>query len=167
MMVALNEGGTLDNVAPGVDFFHKLKLKGNFLSLAATNATVTALKTPVVLDWEYLSRAHVTDIPTWQVVVPGTTVLGSYFAQAINKEAPHPAAARLWEEYLFSTEGQNEWLRSGARPVELEAMQGAGTVDPEAIAGLPAVSGTPLFMTPAQAAVARTYLATHWAKAVG
>jgi putative spermidine/putrescine transport system substrate-binding protein len=167
MMVALNEGGTLDNIAPGVDFFHKLKLKGNFLALHATQNTVVALQTPVVLDWEFISRTHTTSIATWQVVVPGTQILGSYYVQAINKDAPHPAAARLWEEYLYSTTGQNEWLRAGVRPVELAAMQTTGMLDPTAYAALPATTGLALFMTPTQAAAARTYLATTWAKAVG
>jgi putative spermidine/putrescine transport system substrate-binding protein len=167
MMVALNEGGTLDNIAPGVDFFHKLKVKGNFLAVHATQSTVEALQTPVVLDWEFISRTHAANITTWQVVVPGQQILATYFVQAINKDAPDPAAARLWEEYLYSTESQNEWLRAGMRPVELAAMQTAGTIDPTAYSALPQVTGTPLFLTPTQAAAARTYLATAWTKAVG
>ena len=167
MMMALNNGGTLDNIAPGVAFFHQLKLKGNFLAAVhATQSTVTSFQTPVVLDWEFLSRVHTTEIATWQVIVPGEQVLGVYYAQAINKDAPHPAAARLWEEYLYSTTGQNEWLRGGVRPVELAAMQTTGTIDPTAAEALPQTTGTPLFLTPSQAAAARVYLAANWAKAV-
>jgi putative spermidine/putrescine transport system substrate-binding protein len=167
MMVALNEGGSLDNIAPGVDWFHKLRLKGNFLGVHATQSTIKALQTPLVIDWEFTSRAHTNDITTWQVVVPGVALLATYYAQAINKTAPHPAAARLWEEYLYSTDGQNEWLKAGLRPVELAAMQTTGRIDPVAAAALPTVQGTPLFMSPAQVTAARTYLATSWAKAVG
>ena len=61
----------------------------------------------------------------WKVFVPQNAVLGGYYAQAINKDAPHPAAARLWEEFLYSqaaTGGQNLWLKGGARPVEQAAM---------------------------------------------
>ena len=167
MMVALNEGGTLDNIAPGVAFFHNLKAKGNFLATHATQSSVNALQTPVVFDWEFLSRAHTTTITTWQVIVPGSQILGVYYAQAINADAPHPAAARLWEEYLYSVTGQNTWLRAGLRPVELAAMETTGTVDPTAYAALPATTGTPLFLTPTQITSARAYLATTWAKAVG
>jgi len=167
MMVALNVGGSLDNIGPGVSFFHQLRLKGNFLGVHATQNTVKALQTPVVLDWEFASRAHTNDITTWQVVVPGVALLATYYAQAISSTAPHPAAARLWEEYLYSTDGQNEWLRAGLRPVELAAMQTTGKMDPAAAAALPQVQGTPLFMSPAQVTAARTYLATSWAKAVG
>jgi putative spermidine/putrescine transport system substrate-binding protein len=109
---------------------------------------------------------HTADIPTWQVIVPGTQVLGMYYAQAISATAPHPAAARLWEEYVYSTIGQNEYLRAGLRPVELAAMQTKGTIDPTAQEALPAVAGTPLFLTPAQVTAAHTYLAANWAKAI-
>ena len=44
-------------------------------------------------------------------------VVAGYYVQAINKDAPHPAAARLWQEFLYSDEGQNLWLKGGARPV--------------------------------------------------
>ena len=50
-----------------------------------------------------------------------------YYFQAINKDAPHPAAARLWQEFLYSDEGQNLWLKGGARPVRADAMVKAGT----------------------------------------
>jgi putative spermidine/putrescine transport system substrate-binding protein len=124
-------------------------------------------ETPVVFDWDYLSAAHVTDVPTWKVFVPSDAVLGGYYAQAINKDAAHPAAARLWEEYLFSDEGQNLWLKGGARPVRMEAMTSAGTVDKTAAAALPQVSGTPQFLSEEQNTKAKDVLASTWAKAIG
>ena len=63
----------------------------------------------------------------WKVVVPDDAVVAGYYFQAINKDAPHPAAARLWEEFLYSDEGQNLWLAGGARPVRADAMVKAGT----------------------------------------
>ena len=122
--------------------------------------------TPVVFDWDYLSTSHGKDVPTWKIFVPSNAVLGGYYAQAVNKAAPHPAAARLWEEYLYSTEGQNLWLKGGARPVEMDAMTKAGTIDTAAAAALPQVQGTPQFMTDAQATAAGAYLSANWAKAI-
>ncbi len=106
-------------------------------------------------------------MPTWKVFVPSNAVLGGYYAQAINKAAPHPAAARLWEEYLYSDEGQNLWLKGGARPVRMDAMTKAGTIDATAAAALPQVTGAPVFLSPDQATAAKTYLASNWAKAIG
>jgi len=166
MMASLANGGSLDDISKGVDFFHQLKQKGNFVPVQATTATVKNGTTPVVFDWDYLSAAHGTDVPTWKVFVPNNAVLGGYYAQAISKTAPHPAAARLWEEYLYSDEGQNLWLKGLARPVRMAAMQKAGTIDQTAAAALPPVTGTPVFLSADQATAAKTYLASHWATAI-
>ncbi len=166
MMVNLAESGSLTNVAAGVDYFHRLKVAGNLIRGVATEGTVKSGATPVVFDWEYLSAAHVNDVPTWKVFVPQYPTLGSYFAQAINKNAPHPAAARLWEEYVYSDEGQNLWLRGGARPVRLPAMLRSGTVESLDNPVLPYVEGTPIMMTAGQVTAARSYLTAHWNAAV-
>lgn len=166
MMANLAEGGTLSDISKGVDFFHRLKQAGNFVPVQATTATVKNGTTPVVFDWDYLSAAHGTDVPTWKVFVPSNAILGGYYAQAISKTAPHPAAARLWEEYLYSDEGQNLWLKGLARPVRMAAMQKSGKIDAAAAAALPPVNGTPVFLSADQATAAKTYLAAHWAQAI-
>src|SRR5690348_16594413 len=166
MMANLAEGGTLDDISKGVDFFHRLKQAGNFVPVQATTATVKNGTTPVVFDWDYLSAAHGTDVPSWKVFVPSNAILGGYYAQAINKTAPHPAAARLWEEFLYSNTGQNIWLQGLARPVRQAAMQASGKIDQAAAAKLPPVSGTPQFMSAAQATTAKNYVVAHWDAAI-
>jgi putative spermidine/putrescine transport system substrate-binding protein len=167
MMVSLANGGSLDNIGPGVDWFKTLKQKGNWVPSKGTTATVKAGGTPVLFEWDYLSQGHVHDVPTWKVWLPTGQVIGSYYVQAISKTAPHPAAARLWEEYLYSAEGQNYFLKGGAHPIEQSAMTTAGTIDKVALAALPPVKGTPVFMTDAQGTAASAYLAAHWAQAIG
>jgi putative spermidine/putrescine transport system substrate-binding protein len=166
-MVALSQGGSADDIAPGVNFFTKLKQAGNFLPVDPTPATIESGQTPVVIDWDYLNAAETKKLPSWKVFVPQGAVLGGYYFQAINKDAPHPAAARLWQEFLYSDEGQNLFLAGGARPVRADAMVKAGTVDAAAYEKLPAVSGTPVIMTQAQTDKATKYLADNWAKAIG
>ncbi len=169
MMANLATGGTLDSIAKGVSFFHQLKQAGNFVPVQATSATIKAGTTPVVINWDYLNTASVVGQTNWKVFVPSDAVLGGYYAQAINKQAPHPAAARLWEEYLYSQEadgGQNLWLVGGARPVEMSAMTTNKTINAAAAAKLPPVSGTAAFMNAKQSEDAATYLAANWAQAV-
>src|SRR5438094_9554277 len=158
MMANLASGGTLDDISKGVDFFHRLKQAGTFVPVQATTATVKNGTTPVVFDWDYLSAAHGKDVPAWKVFVPNNAILGGYYAQAINKNAPHPAAARLWEEYLYSDEGQNLWLKGLARPVRQAAMEKSGKIDKTAAAAPPPVNGTPKLMSDAQATKAKDYL---------
>src|ERR1700694_1427259 len=162
MMANLAQGGTPDNISKGVDFFHQLKQAGNFSPVQATSATVANGTTPVVFDWDYLSASHGKDVPTWKIFEQSNAILGDYYQQAINKNAPHPAAARLWEEYLYSDTGQNDWLRGKARPVRMAAMIKSGTIHKTAAAALPAVNGTPVFLTDAQASAAKDYLVAHW-----
>jgi len=166
MMVNLAEGGSLDDISKGVDFFKNLNKIGNFSKTQATTATVKNGTTPVVLDWDYLSAAHGKDVPSWKVYVPSNAILGGYYAQAINKNAPHPAAARLWEEFLYSDEGQNIWLQGLARPVRQAAMQKSGKIDSDAASKLPPVNGTPQFMSDSQATAAKNYLVANWLKAI-
>ena len=169
MMASLAEGGSASSIAPGVDFFKKLKAAGNFSPVSATGATIKAGTTPVVFNWDYLNLPSYVGVSNWKVFIPHNAVLGGYYAQAINKTAPHPAAARLWEEFLYSqaaSGGQNLWLQGGARPVEQAAMQSNGSIDKTAAAKLPAVTGTPTFLSASQSTDAANYLAANWAKAV-
>ncbi len=170
MMASLAEGGSASSIGPGVDFFKKLKAAGNFSPISATGATIKAGTTPVVFNWDYLNLPSYVGVSNWKVFIPQNAVLGGYYAQAINKTAPHPAAARLWEEFLYSQAakgGQNLWLQGGARPVEQTAMQSNGSIDKAAAGKLPAVTGTPTFLSGPQSTDAANFLAANWAKAVG
>jgi putative spermidine/putrescine transport system substrate-binding protein len=167
---SLDNGGSADDIAPGVKFFGDLKKAGNFLPVDPTPATVESGQTPIVIDWDYLNAGQSATLKgkiDWKVVVPANAVVGSYYVQAINKGAPHPAASRLWEEFLFSDEGQNIWLNGSARPVRQDAMVKAGTIDKAAFDKLPAVSGSPVFLTEDQTNTAKEYLSANWTKAVG
>jgi putative spermidine/putrescine transport system substrate-binding protein len=166
-MVSLASGGTVSDVAKGVDFFKKLKAAGNFLPVDPTPATIASGQTPVVFDWDYLNAAQSAKVKNWKVFVPQNAVLGGYYVQAVNKDAPHPAAARLWQEFLYSDAGQNLWLKGLARPVRFDDMKKAGTLDQTAAAALPTVSGTPTIPTKDESATAKAYLAANWANAIG
>ena len=167
IMASVANGGSVDDVAKGVDFFHQLKVAGNFVPVIGTAATVKAGQTPVLFEWDYLSTSHGKDVSGWKIFVPANATIGGYYAQAINKAAPHPAAARLWEEFLYSDQGQNLWLKGGARPVRQAAMEKSGKIDATAAAALPKVTGTPQFPTQAQSTAAGTYLSSKWSQAIG
>jgi putative spermidine/putrescine transport system substrate-binding protein len=167
VMAAVANGGGPDNIAPGVDYFGKLKKAGNFIPVDPTPATIESGQTPVVIDWDYTNAAETAKLPTWKVVVPENAAVAGYYYQAINKDAPNPAAARLWEEFLFSDQGQNLWLAGGARPIRADAMAKAGTIDKAKYDALPTVSGTPVVPTTEQTAKAADYLSKNWSKVVG
>jgi putative spermidine/putrescine transport system substrate-binding protein len=170
MMASLGNGGSADDITKGVDFFKQLKAAGNLLPVDPTPATIASGQTPVVIDWDYLNVAQTNALKgkiDWKVVVPENAVVGAYYIQAINKDAPHPAAARLWQEFLYSPEGQNLWLKGFARPVLLDAMTKNGTVDKAAAALLPPTTGTAVVLTQDQLKKVQDYLKANWQQAVG
>ncbi|QTZ90093.1 ABC transporter substrate-binding protein [Streptomyces auratus] len=166
---ALANGGSFEDIQPGVDFFAKLKKSGNFTSVESTPATVEKGKTPISIDWDYLNAGYTNEFKSkgldWTVAVPSDGKFAQYYSQAINKDAPHPAAARLWQEYLYSPEGQNLRLKGYARPALMTAMKKAGRLDETAAAKLPKVSGTPSFPTETQQSNAKVVIAQSWGDA--
>ncbi len=167
LMVALSQGGSVDDIAPGVEFFRKLKEAGNFLPVDPTPATIESGQTPVVIDWNYTNASETKKLPSWQVVVPPENPVAGYYYQAVSKDAPHPAAARLWQEFLYSDEGQNLFAEGGVRPVRADNMIADGTLDEKVAAAIPVVDGPVTVPTPQQTEAASKYLADHWAAAVG
>jgi len=144
----------------GVALFEKLRRAGRLTVPAKAN---------VVVDWDYLNGERAAkaatddaDKPAWKVTIPKGAPLGAYYVQAINKDAPHPAAARLWQEFLFSDDGQNLFLQGYARPARSEAMQMSGALDGEMAARLPVAPGPPVMLTTAQTDAAKVYLRKAW-----
>ncbi len=165
-LATVQSDGTLEDFQPGIDFFAELNKAGNMLKLDVTSATVASGETPVVFDWDYLNAAHAADVPTWETVVLDGIGYAGYYNQAINRDAPHPAAARLWQEFLYSDEVQNLWLKGGARPARMAAMTEAGTIDADLAAALPEVPAETVVPTEEQSAAAGTLLGEKWAAAV-
>lgn len=168
-LAALQSGGSADDIQPGIDFFQKLNAAGNFLPVDPTDATIASGETPVVFDWSYNNLAAATtnaDTRKWKTtVLPGVAV-GSYYNQAVNADAPHPAAARLWQEFIYSDTAQNLYLAAGAYPVRLAAMTDAGTVDEVALDAVGAAPEDLVQFTDAQTTAASALLAEKWAAAI-
>lgn len=157
-----------NNIQYALDYWKKMKESGNFVPVAATPATVEAGQTPILLDWDYLHAKYKGQSGNvdWKVVVPSDALLGGFYAQAVVKNSPHPAAARLWQEFLYSDEGQNLWLQGGARPIRLDAMVKAKKHDKTAFAKLPATPKgvTPIFPSLQQQLLAKATLTPAWPK---
>jgi len=167
---ALANGGSLSNIAPGVTYFKNLKAAGNFVPVEGTPATVQSGQTPILIWWDYLLASEVQAVDkNFKIVIPSDGVYAGYYDQAISASAPDPAAARLWEEYLYSTTGQNLFLQGSTRPIEQVAMTAAGTIDKAAAAALPSVpgSGSLSLPTAAQQTTAGNVVAQQWPSVAG
>jgi putative spermidine/putrescine transport system substrate-binding protein len=167
---ALANGGSYSDITPGIQFFAHLKKIGNFVPTAIGGpSTVQNGTTPILVWWDYLLASEVKPVvKNFKIVIPSDSSYASYYDQAISATAPDPAAARLWEEFLYSTQGQNLWLDGFARPIELSTLVADGTVNKAAYASLPpAPSGSLTFPSQAQQAAAENVVTQDWAKQVG
>jgi putative spermidine/putrescine transport system substrate-binding protein len=164
---SLANGGSLDDITPGIQFFADLKTAGNFITTQATSATKASGQTPIVAGWDYLQLAD-RDLDKGkvnvQVTVPKTGVYGGYYCQAINKYAPHPNAAKLWQEFLYSDAGQLLWLKGYTHPARFQDLAKRKVIPAALLAKLPPAQdyNTVKFASLKQAAAATTVLAAQW-----
>ena len=162
-------GGSLDNAQPGLDFFKKLNDAGNFVPVISKTATVANGETPIRIAWTYnalADRDSLAGNPTIEVVVPTTGRFGGMYVQAISAYAPHPNAAKLWMEYLYSDEGQNTWLKGYCNPIRYDDMVKRSVVPADLQAKLPDTTGTQL-PTLDQITKASDLITKNWATTVG
>ncbi len=162
---ALANGGSFSNIKPGIAYFRRLAKAGNFVTAQADATTIGSGQIGVSIDWDYLNAAYAAGLRgkiDWKVVIPSDAHYASYYAQAISRFAPHPAAARLWEEFLYSNEGQNLFLAGLARPVLLPNLIASRSVNKVALRALPPVTGAAKFPTLAEQGAAKAIVVQQW-----
>jgi putative spermidine/putrescine transport system substrate-binding protein len=166
---AIANGGSLDNAQPGLDFFKKLNDMGNFVPVIAKTATVASGETPIRITWTYNGLGDKDSLkgnPPVEVAVPTSGRFGGMYVQAVSAFAPHPNAARLWMEYLYSDEGQLIWLKGYCNPIRYDVMNAAGKVPADLAAKLPDTKGA-LLPTLDQITAATTAITKGWPTTVG
>jgi putative spermidine/putrescine transport system substrate-binding protein len=167
----LGAGGTLSDVGPGIDFFAALKKSGNYIPVQTTAQTVASGQTPISIDWDYNNLAYVKEFPAanWGVSIPADGVYAAYYAQAINATASHPWAARLWEEFCYSDQGQLIWLKGFSHPARFNDLAQRKVVPKNLLAALPssALYAKVKFASLSQQTKARAKIAAEWPSKVG
>jgi putative spermidine/putrescine transport system substrate-binding protein len=168
---AIANGGSLNDVGPGIDFFAQLKKAGNFITVQSTPQTVASGQTPISIDWDYLNLAYVKEFPAanWKVTVPSDGVYGAYYCQAINATAPHPWAARLWQEFVYSDQGQLLWLKGFSHPARFQDLARRKVIPKSLLTALPAASiySQVKFASSGQQTRAKALIAQEWPSKVG
>lgn len=168
---ALANGGSLDDATKGLEFFKQLNDKGNFVPVIAKPGTIASGETPITIRWTYnaLSNRDATAAsggPEIAVVVPKSGRFAGVYVQGISAYAPHPNAAKLWQEFLYSDEGQNIWLKGYCHPIRYENLVENNKVPAEQLAKLPDVEGA-VFPTLDQLNAAKELITTQWDAVVG
>lgn len=129
-------------------------------------------QTPIALRWDYLNltiRDDEAGKVDFEVVVPNDGApFGNYYCEAISAYAPHLNAAKLWQEYLYSDEGQLGFLAGYAHPIRFAKMLDAGVLPAALLAKLPSPEAykSVRFASQAQIDAAKKVVADMWPKSV-
>jgi len=137
---ALANGGGVDNIQPGIDWFNKLQQSGNLTAARASDANILSGEVKVAIKWDYLGlavRDKAAGAPNITVTIPSSGSLASPYADIVAAKAPHPNAARLWQELIYSDAAQLLFLKGYAHPIRFDVLNAAGKIPADLAAKLP------------------------------
>ncbi|WP_378948712.1 ABC transporter substrate-binding protein [Mesorhizobium sp. ANAO-SY3R2] len=156
----------------GLAFFKELNAKGNFVPVIGKSATLAQGQTPILITWDYnalAGRDALNGNPPVDVVVPTSGVVAGVYVQAISAYAPHPNAAKLWMEYLYSDEGQLGWLKGYCHPIRFNDLAKNGKIPQEMLDKLPPAAAyeKAVFPTLDDQGKAKAEITKNWDSVVG
>ncbi|MDR3541288.1 MAG: extracellular solute-binding protein [Desulfosporosinus sp.] len=120
LAAAFANGGDENNLTPGIDYFKKLSQAGNLKPSDNVFAIFQKGEIPIGILWDFNAlgyRSRLADKENYQVVIPSDGTVSSAYVSVINKYAPHPNAAKAFQDYLLSDEGQILLAKGFARPI--------------------------------------------------
>ncbi len=167
----LANGGSLDNAQPGLDFWSNVNKAGNLVPVIANAGTFARGETPIMIQWDYLAladRDNLAGNPEVDIVIPKSGRFAGMYVQGISAYAPHPNAAKLWMEYLYSDEGQLTWLAPPGycHPIRQPDLEARGVIPADLKAKLPSIEGA-VFPTLDQLTKAQELITKNWDSVVG
>ena len=156
----------------GLKFFADLNKAGNFVPVIGKVASVAQGATPILVRWDYnalADRDTLAGNPPIDVLVPKSGVVAGVYIQAISAYAPHPNAAKLWIEYLYSDEGQLGFLAGYCHPIRFNDLAANGKIPQEMLDKLPpaAAYGSAVFPTLDEQSAAKDVIVKQWDSVVG
>jgi len=156
----------------GLQFFKQLNDSGNFVPVDGEASPIAQGTTPIVINWDYnllAARDGFEGNPEFEVIVPTDTVVAGVYIQAISAFAPHPNAAKLWMEYLYSDEGQLGWLKGYCHPIRFNDIAAKGGIPQELLDALPPPEGyaKAIFPSLEEQNAAKARIAEQWDTVVG
>jgi len=170
--LAQSKGDVAQADQAGLKFFSALNKSGNFVPVIGKAASLAQGTTPIVVRWDYNAlsdRDTLKGNPKVLVVVPKTGVVAGVYVQGINAYAPHPNAAKLWEEYLYSDEGQIGWLTGYCHPARYADLVASKKIPQVLLDKLPPAQAyqQAVFPTLSQQSSYKETITKHWDEAVG
>ena len=170
--LGLSGGDVSKAGAAGLKYFSDMNKAGNFVPVIGKAASFAQGTTPIIIRWDYNALADRDTLkgnPKVAVVVPKSGVVAGVYVQAISAYAPHPNAAKLWMEYLYSDEGQLAWLNGYCHPIRFNDLVAKNKIPKARLDKLPPADGyaKALFPTLDQQAAFKEVITKQWDQVVG
>jgi putative spermidine/putrescine transport system substrate-binding protein len=164
-------GGNVEEAAEqGLRFFANLNQSGNFVPVVGFTHTLVDGRTPILIRWDYLAlddRDRLRGTTRIEVITPRTGVVAGTYARAISAHAPHPNAARLWLEFLYSDESQFAGLKGRRRGGPSYETASINMLDVPQQPGSEGVEVEPVFPTIEEQEKANRVITNGWDDIVG
>ncbi|MFO1175334.1 MAG: ABC transporter substrate-binding protein [Paracoccaceae bacterium] len=161
-----------ESAKKGLELFAEMNKAGNFVPVTAKSGTIAQGATPIVAAWDYnllAWRDSMNGNPPMDVVIPASGTLAGVYVQGISAYAPHPNAAKLWMEYLYSDEGQLGWLKGYCHPIRFKDLVTRNVVPKELMDKLPPAASydAAYFPTVEEQAAHKAGVTSGWDTVVG
>ena len=146
----------------------KLKEAGNLTPARCNQANMLSGEVKVGIKWDYLGladRDKSNGAPNFKVVIPTSGSVAGPYVSIISAKAPHPNAARLWNEMMYSDDGQLNFLKGYAHPIRYDVLSKAGKIPADLAAKLPpseSYAGVKFITDSAKIDAAKAKLQTLW-----
>jgi putative spermidine/putrescine transport system substrate-binding protein len=166
---SLANGGTLADPTAGLELMAQVNQAGNLVPVIALPGTVALGETPITAVWDYNALSWADGFegnPATEVVIPTDGRIAGVYLQGISAYAPHPNAAKLWMEYLYSDEGQLTWMKGYCRPIREADLRERGVIPEEIAAKIPDASGV-VFPTLEELVGGKQIIVDNWDTVVG
>lgn len=115
-------GGDLNNLDPAFEFWTEMAEAGRINTLDILKQNFETGEIAVGVIWSYTAVPYKNEITQYamEATIPSDGSIMSGYASVINKYAPHPHAAALAREYIFSDAGQANLAKAGAIPTRTD-----------------------------------------------
>ncbi|MEJ6007061.1 extracellular solute-binding protein [Paucibacter sp. AS339] len=126
LSAAIALGGDERHLQAALERFAKLAAQGGLLTHSPSLARMESGVADVFITWDFLAlamRERLSRPRDYEVLIPSDGSVTSGYTTLINKHAPHPNAAVLTREYIFSDAGQINLARGFARPIRINQLK--------------------------------------------
>lgn len=125
LSAAVALGGDETRLAPALAAFAPLARQHRLVMTNSSPALMERAEADVFVMWDFNALSYRDKIPNaadYEILIPADGSITSGYTTILNRNAPHPNAAMLAREFIFSDAGQIQLARGNARPIRADSL---------------------------------------------